>query len=97
MGWTADEARKLTLSPIGEIQPTGRGDSPGPSIYTMKNQSVRSLKIEIHGDTWRGKTKPKIRLIGQWLESAGFIAGQRVQVVNTAPGILEIRASALSN
>ena len=51
----------------------------------------RSLKIERDGDYWRGKTKPKIRLIGRWLERAGFIPGSRVHVVCVAPGIIELR------
>ena len=32
---------------------------------------VRTLKIEADGDFWKGVTKPKIRLMGRWLERAG--------------------------
>jgi hypothetical protein len=32
---------------------------------------VRTLKIEADGDRWKG-IKPKIRLMGRWLERAGF-------------------------
>ena len=45
---------------------------------TEPNPSVRTLKIEAEGDFWRGLTKPKIRLMGRWLERAGFNPGQRV-------------------
>lgn len=51
----------------------------------------RTLKIEESGDSWRGLIKPKIRLMGRWLERAGFKPGQRVQVTCVAPGVLELR------
>jgi len=38
---------------------------------------MRSLKIEAHGDKWKGPLKPKIRLMGRWLDQAGFKAGDR--------------------
>jgi hypothetical protein len=53
----------------------------------------RSLKIEKDGDYWKGRTKPKIRLVGRWLEKAGFIPGSRVQVVCIAPGVIELRCA----
>jgi hypothetical protein len=34
--------------------------------------SVRTLKIEEEGDVRKGLTKPKIRLMGRWLERARF-------------------------
>jgi len=57
------------------------------------NESVtaRQLKIEAEGDCWKGSLKPKIRLMGRWLERAGFQSGGRVQVVCVAPGIIELR------
>ena len=51
----------------------------------------RTLKIEADGDFWKGLTKPKIRLMGRWLERAGFSPGNRVQVTCVAPGIIELR------
>ena len=54
--------------------------------------SVRSLKIEEHGDPWKGLIKPKIRLMGRWLEQAGFKPGLRVQVTCVAPGVIELRS-----
>lgn len=51
----------------------------------------RTLKIEANGDPWKGLIKPKIRLMGRWLERAGFQPGQRVQVTCVAPGVLELR------
>ena len=61
---------------------------PGPE----PDPSMRTLKIEAEGDFWRGHTKPKIRLMGRWLERAGFSPGSRVQVTCVAPGIIELRS-----
>ena len=55
--------------------------------------AVRRLKIEEHGDNWKGLFKPKIRLIGRWLEQAGFKPGGQVQVICVAPGLLELRSA----
>jgi hypothetical protein len=38
----------------------------------QQSEAVRSLKIEEEGDRWKAPVKPKIRLIGRWLERAGF-------------------------
>lgn len=54
---------------------------------------VRTLKIEADGDPWVGAFKPKIRLIGRWLERAGFRPGSRVVVTRVAPGVLELRST----
>ena len=54
--------------------------------------SVRSLKIESGGDAWKGTIRPKIRLMGRWLERAGFIPETRVTVRCIAPGVIELRA-----
>ena len=54
--------------------------------------TTRTLKIEEHGDPWKGDIKPKIRLKGNWLERAGFKHGQRVNVRCVANGILELRS-----
>ena len=56
----------------------------------------RTLKIEVAGDFWKGGIKPKIRLMGQWLERAGFQPGNRVSVTCLSPGIIELRAAAAS-
>ena len=53
---------------------------------------VRTLKIEADGDRWRG-VKPKIRLMGYWLERAGFKPGKRVHITCVAPGMLELRSA----
>jgi hypothetical protein len=50
------------------------------------------LKIEADGDTWKGLIKPKIRLMGRWLERAGFKPNSRVHVTCVAPGIIELRS-----
>jgi len=54
---------------------------------------VRRLKIETDGDFWKGCLKPKIRLVGRWLEQAGFTSGNHVQVTCVAPGVIELRSS----
>lgn len=54
---------------------------------------VRTLKIEADGDCWKGLIKPKIRLMGRWLERAGFKPGQRVHVTCVAPGRIELRSA----
>lgn len=54
---------------------------------------VRRLKIEIEGDFWKGLTKPKIRLIGRWLERAGFRPGHHVHVACVSPGVIELRST----
>ena len=52
------------------------------------------MKIEIEGDFWKGLTKPKIRLIGRWLERAGFRPGHHVHVACVSPGVIELRSNA---
>jgi len=53
---------------------------------------MRKLKIEADGDSWKGTIKPKIRLMGQWLERAGFEPGKHVHVTCVAPGVIELRS-----
>jgi hypothetical protein len=53
---------------------------------------VRLLNIEADGDFWKGLIKPKIRLMGRWLERDGFRPGHRVHVTWVAPGVLELRS-----
>ena len=60
--------------------------------HSVASGSVRRLQIEAIGDFWKGLTKPRIRLMGRWLERAGFTPGQRVNVTCVAPGVLELRA-----
>jgi hypothetical protein len=52
----------------------------------------RTLKIEETGDAWKGVIKPKIRLMGRWLDKAGFKPGSRVQVVCVGPGVIQLRS-----
>lgn len=58
--------------------------------------SVRTLKIEEDGDPWKGAIKPKIRLVGRWLERAGFTPGHRVRVVCVSPGVIELQSAEAS-
>ena len=60
---------------------------PGP------HPPVRRLKIEADGDAWKGLIKPKIRLMGRWLEQAGFSPGKHVHITSIAPGVLELRST----
>ena len=53
---------------------------------------ARRLKIEADGDAWKG-IKPKIRLMGRWLEQAGFSPGKHVHIINIAPGVMELRST----
>jgi hypothetical protein len=46
----------------------------------------RTLKIEAIGDFAYRKVKPRIRLIGHWLEQAGFKPGHRVEIHLLKPG-----------
>ena len=55
--------------------------------------AVRTLKIEEDGDYNRGRIKPKIRLMGQWLERAGFKPGTRVSVRCLDSVVIELRSS----
>jgi hypothetical protein len=59
---------------------------------TDPHPPVRTLKIEADGDAWKGVIKPKIRLMGRWLELAGFRPGSRVRVTCVAPGVIELRS-----
>lgn len=54
---------------------------------------VRMLKIGAEGDFWKGPIKPKIRLMGRWLEQAGFGPGDHVQVTWIGRGFIELRSS----
>jgi hypothetical protein len=98
-GWTAkrnivhqaESFKGLHPPPVGQ-NPSIQQKSELPPPATEKVRS-RSLKIEADGDTWKGRIKPKIRLRGHWLASAGFKPGQRTQVTLIAPGIIELRSS----
>lgn len=60
-------------------------------IWLQRFSPMRTLKIEEDGDPWKG-IKPKIRLMGRWLEQAGFKPGERVTVTCLAPGHIELRS-----
>jgi hypothetical protein len=59
---------------------------------TPSHTSARILKIEEAGDSWKGSIRPKIRLMGCWLERAGFKPSARVHVTCVAPGVIELRS-----
>jgi hypothetical protein len=73
------------------IAGTMSGDLPSvtrPRAYA----AVRTLQIEAEGDFCKGLIKPKIRIMGRWLEQAGFKPGHRVQITCVAPGVMELRS-----
>lgn len=67
-------------------------DSHESPKASSDGQEVRTLKIEEDGDYFRGRTKPKIRLTGRWLERAGFKPGTRVSVKCLGSGVIELRS-----
>lgn len=58
----------------------------------MKSDQLRKLRIEADGIRWKSIVKPKIRLMGRWLERAGFKPGSQVQITCVSPGVLELRS-----
>jgi len=54
--------------------------------------TTRTLKIEADGDPFKGVIKPKIRIMGRWLERVGFRPGDHVHITCIAPGVIELRA-----
>jgi len=55
--------------------------------------NARHLKVERTGDFAQGKTKPAIRLKGNWLERAGFLPDTKCQVIILGNGRLELQAA----
>ena len=54
--------------------------------------NIRNLAVEACGDRWKKKIKPEIRLMGKWLQKAGFQPGSWVLVVLIADRMIELRA-----
>lgn len=67
-------------------------DSDDSLNASRSGKPVRTLKIEEHGDPFRGRIKPKIRLMGHWLERAGFKPGTRASVRCLGSGVIELRS-----
>jgi hypothetical protein len=55
------------------------------------NSKSRSLKIEAIGDFAYSSVRPRIRLMGHWLENAGFKPGHRAAIHVIRPGELILR------
>lgn len=51
--------------------------------------TIRKLKVESVGE-WGGYYKPKIRLMGKWLDEAGFKPNSQVEI-EVHDGALTIR------
>ena len=78
-----------SLPPAEEVG-TDATDSPNPA---KADPPVRSLRIEADGDWWKRRIRPKIRIMGKWLERAGFKPGGRVSLTFVAPGVIELRST----
>jgi hypothetical protein len=60
--------------------------------HDKPERPTRRIKVEADGDRWAKKIRPKIRLMGKWLERAGFAAGTHVEVKPIADGLIELRS-----
>ena len=87
--WTSELKNKTTAGHLHGC--------PALFMQTNNESRVRRLKIEEHGDGWNGLLKPKIRLMGRWLEKAGFKPGSHVHITCIAPGVLQLRSTDLEN
>jgi hypothetical protein len=67
------------------------GHLPRCPVFLFMTSNIRKLKIEEAGDLWKG-IQPKIRIMGKWLEQAGFKPGQHVEIICKAPGVMEVRS-----
>lgn len=93
---TAPSLDRVAGTAAGESEltnslPVRAGASRRESEMKTGTLQARSLAIEATGDFFYNKVKPKIRLSGRWLENAGFLPGNRVEVTNTKSGVLILR------
>ena len=58
---------------------------------------ARSLKVELRGDRWKGRTFPALRVMGQWMAAAGFVPGRRVSVEVVASGEIKITQQSVTS
>lgn len=65
---------------------------PGVNSSMPAEQPMRRIKVEAQGDRSWKRIKPKIRLMGNWLQRAGFPPGTHVVVRPISSGIVELRA-----
>ena len=87
------ELRSVAPGPLHEaaaevVVTIGGNPAPNAGRGAVK---TRRLKIEADGDVWNNRIKPKIRLMGKWLEAAGFIPGRHVTVACIENGVIELR------
>ena len=59
-------------------------------IAVKEKMPGRILKVTEVGDFYLKRTKPLIRLQGNWLQEAGIPANSYVIVLNPAPGVLQL-------
>src|ERR1043166_661756 len=67
-----------------EPEPSEGVAMPEPTDHAVLSPPVRTLQIEADGDLWKGGMKPKIRLIGRWLERAGFRPDRKSTRLNSS-------------
>lgn len=83
----------MRASPPAEQAGMDATDSSKPA---KADPPVRSLRIEADGDWCKRRIRPKIRIMGKWLERAGFKPGGRVSLTCVAPGVIELRSTEAS-
>jgi len=55
---------------------------------------MKTLTVQRSTMRRTGANDSEVRMRGQWLVQAGFSAGQRIEVRNPSPGIIELRTIA---
>lgn len=82
-----------------KVPPLLTPKAPGLNPSAPTEQPMRRIKVEAQGDRSWKRIKPKIRLMGKWLERAGFAPGTHVEIRPLSTGRMELRSdvSALAN
>lgn len=81
----------LWLDSSSDCDEQAREPPSHSAVQYAPQPQQRTLKIEVTGDYWLRRVKPKIRLCGKWLEQAGFKPGHRVQVIFRRTGELTLQ------
>ncbi len=79
----------MTLAQIQALQRRNQADHA--DLQREQAKPRRRLKVEERGDFYRHQTIPSIRLKGKWLQAAGLVPGEHVEVTVINRGILELR------
>lgn len=90
-----------TYAPVSSTRATAPPPPKVPGLNPSEptEQPIRRIKVEAQGDRSWKRIKPKIRLMGKWLERAGFAPGTHVEIRPLSTGRMELRSdvSALAN